>query len=274
MKRFWIIVLALVVFQLTAQAQPSRKKTENQWICVGVKGGINMPRMLYWHIEALSQLPQDTVFRTMGGLFADIPLNQVLSLAPEVMYVPRGTGLKYTHIGSGSQVHYSLNLHYFDLRLPLEVRWPIVPAFQPYVTLGAEAGVRLGGKIVMTRTAPIQMNDTVPVGEANMSLLHAGAFAGAGIRSRIELYHRDLLLKLGVSYHQGFIDTYSPMEKKGEAEAVNVNAYHIVGSRLPQGLEVTLSVAFSLKSRGDDACVTFSRDRYRRHGKGRKDFGF
>lgn len=273
MKRFWVILLALAAFQLTAQAQSIPKKTENQWICVGAKGGINLPRMLYWHNEALGQLPQDMLLGPTVGLFADLPLGKVFAVAPEVMFVQRGTGLKYLHF-SGSQVHYTLNASFADLRLPMEIRWPIVPAFQPYVAFGAEVGLRLGGKIVMTRTEPIPLNDTVEIGNANMGLVHAGAFAGVGIRSRIELYHRDLLLKLGVSYHQGFIDTYSPMEKKGEAEAINVNAYHVVGNRLPQGLEVTLGVALSLKSRGDDSCAAFSRDRYRRHGNGRKTFGF
>lgn len=265
--------MALVAFGLTVQAQPCGKKTENQWICVGVKGGINQPRMLYWHNEALGQLPQDTLFGPTVGLFADLPLGNVFALAPEVMLVQRGTGLKYQH-QSGSQVHYTLDARFADLRLPMEIRWPIVSAFQPYVVFGAEVGLRLGGKVVMTRTEPIPLNDTIAVGKANLGLVHAGAFAGVGIRSRIELYHRDLLLKLCASYHQGFVDTYSPMEKKGEAEAVNVNAYHAVGNRLSQGLELTLGVAISLKSRGDDACAAFSSDRYRRRGNGRKPFGY
>jgi len=273
MKKFWIMVLALATLQMTAQAQTQQKKSfEKQWICVGVKGGMSVQRMLYWHNTALGRLPQDTMFFPTGGIFVDIPLSKVLSVAPEVTYVQRGTGLKYTHIGSGSEVHYTLNVHYADLRLPLEIRWPIQPWLQPYFVVGAEAGMRIGGKIAMTRTAPIAMNDTIDVGNANMALLHAGAFAGVGIRSKMEIGRRYLLLKLSASYHQGLVDTYSQMEKQGTSTADNVNAYYVTGARLPQGLELTLGVALSLQSLERDACATFSRDRnHRRH---RGSFGY
>jgi hypothetical protein len=53
-----------------------------------------------------------------------------------------------------------------------------------------------------------------------------------------------------------------------------VNAYHITGSRLPRGIEFYLSFGIPLKPRPDDACRTFSNDRYRRRGSGRGLFGF
>ena len=105
-------------------------------------------------------------------------------------------------------------------------------------------------------------------------MIHAGAFAGAGIRSRIGLGGRHILLKLSASAHQGLLDSYSAAEKEGSIPAANVNAYQVTGWRLPQGLEVCLGIAIPLEKHMDDACATFSNDRYRRHGKGRHLFGF
>lgn len=234
-------------------------------MAVGIKGGVKVPRMLYWQSPTLGQLPQDTLLTPTGGLFVEIPLGRALMVAPEAVYVQRGTGLKYTH-HSGSEVHYTMNVHCVDLRVPVELRWPISPYFQPYLALGAEVGMRLGGKIAMTRTAPIPLNDTLPVGNANMSLIQAGAFAGVGIRSRIDLGDMDMIVKLSASYHQDLLDTYSKAEKGGAANAQNVNAYHVEGSRLPQGLEATLGIAIPLERKPKDACASFGKDRYRRHG--------
>lgn len=267
MKKFWLICLVLLLLrgEMQAQSYRNRNKSENQWISVGVKGGVSMPRMLYWQNVALSQLSQETAFRPTGGLFVDIPLGSVFSVAPEVMYARRGTNMHYLH-HSGAEVNYSMDVSFVDVRVPVEARWPIVSWLQPYVLIGAEAGARMGGSIHMDRTQPALMDTTIAVGSANMSLLHAGVFAGLGIRSKVELGSRDMLLKLAASYHQGLLDTYSPMERQGEATASNVNAYQTTGLRLPQGLELTLSIGISLGARQDDACATFARDRYRHRG--------
>lgn len=270
MRKYWILILAVLLMQSEAQAQVQKhqKAQENPSVCVGLKGGVNMPGMSYWGNPALNRLPQDTLFSPMGGFFVEVPLNKTLLIAPEVVYVQRGTGLQYTH-QSGSMVHYILKVHYVDFRLPVELRWPIRPYLQPYLTLGAELGMRLGGSIQMTRTAPISLNDSIPVGKANMGLLHAGAFAGAGLRSRLDVGGLGIVLKLSASYHQGLLDTYSSMEKEGSAQAGNVNAYQVVGMRLPRGLELCLGIAIPLEGRQRDACSAFANDRYRpKHSKG------
>ena len=91
--------------------------------------------------------------------------------------------------------------------------------------------------------------------------------------SRIPLGSRDLILKFSASVHQGLLDTYSKAEKEGSVPAQNVNAYQPKGFRLPQGLEVCLGIALPLE-RIDDACSTFSGDRYRRKSSRGRLFGF
>ena len=121
---------------------------------------------------------------------------------------------------------------------------------------------------------PEAMDRTIDVDSANMSLIHVGAFAGVGVRSKVAIGYQKLLLKFSVSFHHGFLDSYSPYEKNGTSQAVNVHAYQITGNRLPQGLEVTLGVAIPLEKHLDDACATFANDRYRRRGNRGHLFGY
>lgn len=267
MRKTTILSLLFVMLGIGATAQTDK------WVSIGVKGGANLPRMLYYKNSYLSGLPQSLKIKPMGGVFIDIPLGEVLAVAPEFDYVTRGTDITYNHV-SGTEVHYALSVSYADFRLPLEIKLPIRPYLQPFLTVGAEAGMRLRGTIHMDRTAPIELDSTILVGDANMTKFHAGAFAGGGIRSLVSIGDFDLLLKLSCTFHQGFLDTYAKAELKEDATAVNVNAYKITGNRLPQGMEVCLSIAIPLKPRLDDACSTFSHDRYRRRGSGGRLFGF
>ncbi len=272
MKKILLLSWLLIGFMGHLVAQMSSSQPFDKTISLGLKGGINMPRMWYFNNAALSQLPQKDTLTIMGGIFADIPLSEGISFAPEVVYVQRGTDMRYKH-RTGAQVHYSIKVAYADLRLPVEFYWPIKPYFQPYFVAGAEAGFRLFGEIHMDRTAPIALDETLPADSSNMFLVHTGAFAGAGVRSRINMGAMEVMLKLSATFHQGFVDSYSPYEKNGTAQAQNVNAYQISGMRWPQGLEVCLGIAIPLKPILKDACASFSNDR-RHHGNRGHLFGY
>ena len=274
MKKYILIVNILLACCTGVLGQMSQNKPMDKTLSLGIKGGVNMPRMLYFKNPALMRMPQSFVFTPTGGLFVDIPLTEALVFSPEVMYVQRGTDMNYVHQPSGANVHYAISTSYVDLRIPLELVWDVRPYFQPFVMAGVEAGMCMFGKIQIDRTAPIVFNDTIAVDSANMALIHAGAYAGVGIRSKVTIGYQDVLLKFGVSFHQGFLDSYSPYEKNGIAQAVNVNAYQVTGYRLPQGLEVSLGIAIPLKPRLKDACATFSKDRYHRHGSRGHLFGY
>lgn len=273
MRKCLIIIGLLLGISLVSEAQVNKKATESEAVAIGLKGGINLPRMYYFQNAPLNQIKQAFAFTPTGGLFVEIPLGNAFTVSPEVVYLKRGTDFSYEHHPSGAKVHYTMSVHFVDFRLPFELRWPISSYFSPYLLLGPEVGVRLGGEIHMDRTEPAFLDQTIPVGNANMSLIHAGVFAGLGVRSRIALGSRDLILKLSASVHQGLLNTYSTTEKEGSATVLNVNAYQVKGWRLPQGLEVTLGIAIPLE-RHDDACATFSKDRTRRRGNRGHLFGF
>lgn len=259
MKKCLIIIGILLGMTLVSEAQMRGNTQESKVVAIGLKGGLNFPRMYYYNNPPMNQTRQAFALTPMGGLFLDIPLTNTLMMSPEVVYLKRGTDMSYEH-HSGAQVHYTMSVHFVDVRLPFELRWPITNYFQPYLVLGAEAGMRLGGEIHMDRTEPALFDQTITVGNANMAMIHAGGFAGVGIRSRLPLGSRDIVLKLSASVHQGLLDSYSAGEKDGTMPALNVNAYQPKGSRLAQGLEVCLGIAIPLEHE-DDACATFSNDR-------------
>ena len=260
MKKCFLIFGLLLGMSAISMAQMSQYNQQKEPVAIGIKGGVNMPQMWYYGNKALSKLEQKMTFTPTGGLFVEIPVGSYLIIAPEAMYVQRGTDIEYEHI-SGTMVHYTMNVSYADLRLPFELRLPVKPYFQPYLVVGAEAGMRLFGQIHIQRTVHVEMDETIDVGDANMGLIHAGAFAGLGIRSRFNIGALGMVVKLNASYHQGLMDTYSTMEKEGTAQSINVNAYQITGSRLPRGIEATLGIAIPLEKRQDDACTSFTKDR-------------
>lgn len=273
MKKIFLIMSLLLGVSAISTAQMSQYNQKKEPVAIGIKGGVNMPQMWYKGNVALSQLKQKMNITPTGGLFVEIPVGSVLIIAPEAMYVQRGTDVEYEHF-SGTKVHYSMNVSYADLRLPFEFRLPITPYFQPYLVAGAEAGMRLFGQIHIQRTVLVEMDETIDVGDANMSLIHAGAFAGVGIRSRFNIGAMGMIVKLSASYHLGLMDTYSAKEKEGAVPSVNVNAYQITGSRLPRGIEATLGIAIPLEKHADDACASFSKDRrWFKHSK-RGHFGY
>ena len=51
----------------------------------------------------------------------------------------------------------------------------------------------MAGQIHLDRTDPIALDETLAVDSANMSMIHAGALAGVGVRSNVSIGYQDLL---------------------------------------------------------------------------------
>lgn len=263
-KRFAIIVMALLLSTI-GYSQIGSRNAES--VAIGIKGGLALPGMAYTD-KHLSELTQKSYIVPIGGIFVDVPIGGIVSIAPEVMWVNRGVKMQYTHF-SGASVHYSIASQYVDLRIPVLVRVKVAEGFQPYVFAGAEAGYLLGGQIHIGRTVPITVDETINIGKANMAPYHIGAYVGLGIRSDIDCGSNTLSVRFEASYHHGFVDSYSEMEHAETAVPVNINAYNITGKRMPKGLEIGLGVGIPLHfDNSDDACSTFTNKYRPKHRKG------
>ena len=105
MKKYLIIILLSVFVGGVSFAQLGNTQPMEKSVSIGLKGGINMPRMYYFNNEALSQLPQKDTITPMGGLFVDIPMGNVFALSPEVVYLQRGTDISYEHFSGPRRTH-------------------------------------------------------------------------------------------------------------------------------------------------------------------------
>lgn len=270
MKRLFAIVVMAMLMHRFSFSQVGNSNTKR--FSIGIKGGVAMPGMTYSD-RHLSELEQDFFMAPIGGLYVDVPLAGVVSIAPEVMFAQRGVAMDYQHY-SGADVHYFIHARYADIRVPLLARIKLTNAFQPYIFGGAEAGYLLGGQIHIDRSAPVAMDETIDVGKANMAAIHVGAYAGLGIRSDIDCGFVTLSVRIEVSYHRGFVDTNSDMEYSETAMPVNINAYNISGKRMPKGMELCLGIGIPLQfDKSDDPCFTFTNKYRPKHLRGVR-YGF
>ena len=98
MKKIILIASLLALFGFGVMAQ------EDNAVSIGVKGGINMPRMHYVNNKYLSSLPQAWKITPTGGVFVDVPIGDVFVIAPEFDYVQRGTDITYEHMQKADTV--------------------------------------------------------------------------------------------------------------------------------------------------------------------------
>lgn len=252
-----LFILCLLAISICAVGQ---RHPSNQ-ISLGLKGGVNFAGMAYtdWH---LSELPQQMPLRPVGGIFVDIPLSKHFGLAPEIMYVERGMKTTYFHY-SNYEVQYGIHSRYVDLRIPFLAGVNITSWMQPYLVVGVDAGWLLGGNIHLHQPGFPDSDTTIMIGKANMRNLYLGAFGGVGIRFFREINGQKAQLKIDATYNFDFVDTFTDMEHSDEAQPINVNAYNITGKRFPKGIEITVGITIPLRSGKDDACYSFSKNRWK-----------
>lgn len=262
-KSVWVscVLLALLMHPQPLSSQTRRMPAETP--ALGFKVGVNLSEMEYTdeNLYGVSELPQQRVVRSLGGVFVSIPLTKSIGVAPELLYVERGMKTSYEHI-SGSVIYYEIQSRYVDVRLPMTIGVNLGSHIQPYLSMGVEAGYCLGGIISQTCTdwpVPDAEDVEIPIGKANMNRLHAGWFGGAGLKFFWRYNGQRAQLKLDASYHQGLVDSYSSMEHNDTSLPVNVHAYNANGRRLPKGLEFAVGVVIPFWPDKNDACYTFSR---------------
>lgn len=260
MKHGTVILCFLLLLQFAATAQGHRQSAP-RGAAIGLKGGINFASMAFTD-QHLSGLPQKRVLKPVGGIFVDLHLSDWISLVPEVVYVERGMATHYTHY-SGCEVDYAIRSRYVDFRLPVLVGLNLAPWLQPYLVVGGDAGYLLGGNIRLQQPGLPNPEITADLGKANMSPWYLGAFGGLGLRFFKPMNGRRAQLKMEATYNLDFLDNFTVMEHNDEANPLNVNAYNITGKRFPKGLEVTMGLVVPLLPDNDDACYSFSKNKWK-----------
>lgn len=206
-------------------------------IYFGVRGGMNLSWADY---SELKNRDPKMLFGGVGGVYAEFEFgeNRLFSIRPEVNWLSRGTKI------SDSDLDYKLKAKYVDVRLPLVFNFGNYQKIRPYLYVAPLIGFVRGGNISLTENG---MNYKVDVSKASMASTYFAGTVGAGVKIPILLSNsKRMQFSLEANYQHGFTDTYSDMEKDGEAIAVNRFWYDIRGNRKLHGVEITASLSIPL----------------------------
>lgn len=230
-KRIFCIVL--LMFGLIGRMFPQDKTY------LGLKGGINIPRLYYTNPE-LKSLPHDLTVQPSLGLFVEIPLTDKLALAAELNYQNRGGSTSYDY-EQDYKVTYSLNATHLSLRLPLYCYFSPSAKLTPYLMIGPDLGYVIGGEISLTQPGLEIAQSNVTINNNNYNPYYIGVLAGVGLRHKAVLEKYICITKLDVALNWGLLDTFGQAEKDETAIPTNIHAYNHQGERLSRGLEISIS---------------------------------
>ena len=281
-KTFLFFVVLALACQATAQQRDDKKHHEA--VAIGIRAGGNLASYHYTENSALNDLGFDTVInrvRPVFGLQVEVPLfGGAVYVAPEVSFAVRGDSRLFNSAVWNSQVRYRAQVNYLEARLPIAVAIPATSWFKPYVFAAPSFGLALptvgpfASEISQYSLDKLQsFSDVVAVDSSNMAPYDYGFTAGAGLRFLIDFKSFKMVVKLEGGYHMGFQDTYSEKEHTDQTQALNVNAYNIVGKRLNRGIEAAVTIAIPLEFHSEDDCFYWS-DVYKKKDRGRGLFGF
>lgn len=277
----FLLILALVG-QMTAQQTNSKKHKEA--VAIGLRFGGNLASYSYPNNESLNTLAFDTLMnrvRPMLGLNVEIPLfNGYMYVAPEISFMGRGDSRLFLSTAVDNHVRYQAKVNYLEARLPISIAIPATSWLKPYVFAAPSFGVVLDTvgpfKSQLSQSSfdrPQSMHDTLAVSTSNMAPYDYGVTLGGGLRFFLNFTSFAMVVKVEGGYHLGLCDTYSEKEHTDQAQALNVNAYNINGTRLNRGIEAAISIAIPLDFHSSDDCFYWS-DMNKRKNKNRGLYGF
>lgn len=284
MKKTFLTLLLLALVGCVIAQQQGGKNQSDEKVAIGIRIGGNLANYSYPNNADMDGLGLDSLMnrvRPVLGVNVEFPLfGGVVYVAPEVSLTMRGDSRLFQSNTLNEMVRYQVWVNYLEGRLPISVAIPISRVFKPYVFAAPSFGVVLptlgpfNSEIRQkSLDANTTINDKVPVGTDNMAPYDYGVTAGAGFRFTFDFPSLSMIVKLEGGYYMGFADTYSEKEHNDQAQAVNVNAYNISGSRLNRGIEAALTIAIPLDFHPRDDCFYWA-DMEKKKDKNRGMYGF
>ena len=142
---------------------------------------------------------------------------------------------------------------------------------RPYVFVAPRFTLPLSGTLVWQKQEIIDygtenehyseenvVHDTVNMSGQNMRRWNVGLVAGVGIRYKLNFSNYYLLLKLDLSGHAAFINSFTKDENHGDSQIVIGAAYidpYLLQKRFNTDASVKLTLLFPLKKQLKGACM-------------------
>ncbi|MDX1640470.1 MAG: porin family protein [Balneolaceae bacterium] len=150
-----------------------------------------------------------------AGIYGDFPINRILSIQPEVVFVQKGGEESNSSVGTSS-----ITLNYVDVPLLLKINAPLEGNFKPYIFGGPYAGY-------LVDASSEADGNSVDINEL-LEELHYGLKVGVGIRLGN--------IVVDARYDMGYADIY--------AEDVDFGGGDADVKLLTEGIIISVGIAF------------------------------
>ncbi|MDL2227306.1 PorT family protein [Bacteroidales bacterium OttesenSCG-928-K03] len=201
----------------------------------GVKGGVNLAYMEYSNPQINEDYTSVVHPLTIAGLFVEINLGSVVSLAPGVTYKAGGSRLT----SNINETPYKLSAHNLNINMPVYFNLPLSRYANPYLLVAPEFEFNcFSGNETLNEQKVLLTN-------GNYSYFNYGMKFGAGCIIWYEINKSACFIRVDCGYYFGLSNTYSKKQLEGESIPVNVNGYNLNGTtRYHRGIEICVSAGF------------------------------
>jgi len=244
----FILISAFLISWLFSQAQtPWYRPIEHHQgksYFIEITGGLGISNMHYSG-DILNNLTRANDFQKVFGAAYRYQMKKYISIAPTLLFETKGVHLI-------ERMDYLLKANYLTVCLPLEYNIKKSKFDKKksrfFVSAGPYVSTPVSGKI--------QTDDyTVPLSKANINLIDYGVEIGAGARIITCSLEGSTNLRFKIAYCYSIANSYSPMELRGESNAVNLSEYRIVGERNLRGIRFTISFEIPFEKKANDTFV-------------------
>ena len=284
-----IILLFFLTIGITAQAQfnkplqsaRSRVNSNEAKYNIGIEGGLTST---YWVHFGGTKTPYKSPFNfgITGGLIVERMLNGNTSIALEGLYAMRNTQLHYevinfpVSLGLGHEHNkdfyrqYDADYQEVNIQVPL-TRYLSNGTIRPFVYVAPRVSFPLSGKMVWQKKEILEYGtenqhysetgnfiDTVEFNAQNNRQLNVGLVLGAGVLYKLNVGNYYLLLRLDLSGHAAFINSFTSEEINGESQNVIGAGYidpYLLGLRFNTDATLKFTLMFPLKKQLQGACI-------------------
>lgn len=285
MKKTYLLILTLLIFGITAQAQfkkalPSSRSqfySNEARYNIGIIGGATMTQWLHTG-GTKTQYNHPFNIGIVGGITLERKLQSNVSVGIEVLYAMRNTHLNYEVLNfpislTDSKDYYrQLDVDYQEVNIQIPLTYYTGQGnIKPFVYAAIRGSLPLSGKSIWQKkeilnygTANQQYSetgaviDTIEMSAQNMRPWNIGLVAGAGVLFRVNFSNYYFLIKADASIHSTVVNSFSHEEATGESQNVIGASYidpYLMSYRFNTDATARITILFPLKKQLKGACM-------------------
>lgn len=253
-KLLFLTYVLFCVVNVSAQAvlMPQKSKNVGRETTLGIKFGTSFSKMIY-NMSEFKEVGQIFNVKPSFGVNVDYNINEIISIAPEILYSSNGVYHKDYIYRNTYEASYRLIANYLNFRIPVMFKMNMTKYFQPYFFVSPEFSSCIGGsldyrlrKIGEETYVYDKVKGEITAGDIKQ--FDVSALVGIGVRFRVNVGHTFFIAKFDVAYNYSFINNYGT--------AVNGISKEM-GKRYNNSIDCMMTIGFPLKLGRSRPCVDF-----------------